>query len=378
MAMERIFSMVIFVLGIRAAVAADFAPLSSFLEKAVAEGEVAGGSLMVLHRGEVVLKRGFGLADLKTKRPFRWDTPAIVASISKPLLGTTAFRLSEKEKLKLTVPISDHLPEFADRKLQSGALLKRAPTTLELFTHTSGIRESEAPGGRPWFASWTKGKSLAEVVKRYAVEFPFEAQPGTRYAYSGIGSDVAARILEVVSGHPRNELLVAELAEPLGMKHTYFRDADSLKKAGIMPTRYYRGKEGKLLESRARSIPPKNTYSSSGGSIISTAPDLAHWLMMIRSKGRDRNGDLFLKPEIVADMLTPFPRSKNSKCGLFIRKKDKNGKALIFGHSGSSGTNCWIDFENDIIGIMLTQTRGKDIKDFRISLEERVQGILTR
>ncbi len=374
------FVLMVFVLisGLRVAVAVDFAPLLNSIENAVTEGKVAGGSLLVLHRGEVVLERGFGYADLESKRPFQVDTPVVVASISKPLLGTVAFRLHERGKVKLADPISESLPEFAGRDLESGEPLKRAPTTLELFTHTSGIRQSDVPGGRPWFAAWTKAKPLAEVVKRYAAEFPFEAQPGTRYAYSGIGTDVAARVLEVASGQPRNELLVTDLAGPLGMEHTRYRDAASLKKAGTMPTRYYRGKEGKLLMARRRAVPPPNTYSSSGGSIISTAPDLARWLMMIRNQGQDENGEPFLKAETVAAMLSPFSRSRNSKCGLFIRKKDQDGKVLVVGHSGSSGTNCWIDFENDIIGIMLTQTRGDDIRDFRVSLERQIREILTK
>lgn len=378
MSMKILLFVVILLSGLRAFAAADFKPLSAFLGEAVSSSEVAGGSLLVLHRGEVVLKRGFGFADMKSKKPFQIDTPVVIASISKPLLGTTAFRLSEQGKLQVAGPITDYLPEFADRKLESGVPLKRPPTMLELFTHTSGIRRSEAPGGRPWFASWTKGKQLGEVVKRYAEEFPFEAEPSTRYAYSGIGSDVAARVLEVASKQSRNDLLRTQLVGPLGMDHTWYRDSVSLKKAGAMPTRYYRGKHGNLLVSRDRSVPPKNTYSSSGGSIISTAPDLARWLMMIRDEGRDQNGKPFLKPQTVAEMLKPFPRSQNSRCGLFIRKKDDKGKALVVGHTGSSGTNCWIDFENDIIGIMLTQTRGKDIKAFRTQIENRVRGILVR
>lgn len=145
------FVLMVFVLisGLRVAVAVDFAPLLNSIENAVTEGKVAGGSLLVLRRGEVVLERGFGFADLESKRPFQVDTPVVVASISKPLLGTVAFRLHERGKVKLADPISESLPEFAGRDLESGEPLKRAPTTLELFTHTSGIRQSDVPGGRP-------------------------------------------------------------------------------------------------------------------------------------------------------------------------------------------------------------------------------------
>jgi CubicO group peptidase (beta-lactamase class C family) len=369
--MSRLLYIVVLLFNLTADAAPDFSPVRRLLEEAVADGKVAGGSVLVLHRGEVVFKEGFGFADLKSRTPFRVQTPVVIASISKPLLGTAAFRLSEQGKLNLAAPISEYLPEFASQTLESGVPLSRAPSTIELFTHTSGMRNSEAPGGRPWFASWTEGKPLAEVVKRYALEFRFKAQPGARYAYSGIGTDVAARVLEVAAARPRNALLVAEVAKPLGMTHTFYRDAESLKRVGPMPTRYYHGKDGQLLVSRLRPVPPKNTYSSSGGSIISTSPDLARWLLMIRNNGR-HEGKPFLAPETLADMLAGFPPSKNSRGGLFIRKKNDTGKAMVVGHTGSSGTNCWIDFEHDMIGIMLTQTRGKDIEPFRYELEKRI------
>ncbi len=92
---------------------------------------------------------------------------------------------------------------------------------VELFTHTSGLRNDESPGGRPWFAGWTKGKTLEEVVRGYAEKFPFKAPPGTRYAYSGIGTDVAARVAEFASGSCRNDLLLETVCRPLGMSHTY-------------------------------------------------------------------------------------------------------------------------------------------------------------
>ena len=357
--------------GLSAKAAPDFTPVHGLLEKVVAEGTVAGGSVLVLHRGEVVFAQGFGFTDLESRAQFGVDTPVVTASISKPLLGTVAFRLAEEGKLDLSKPISKFLPEFKDAVLESGAALARAPSTLELFAHTSGMRPDEAPDGRPWFATWTRGKPLAEVVRRYAVEFPFEAQPGTRYAYSGIGTDIAARVLEVAADQPRNALLVAVLAKPLGMTRTCYRDASSIRIVGELPTRYYRAKDGKLRVARKRPLAPPNTYSSSGGSIISTAPDLARWLLMIRNGGR-HNAEAFLAPESVNAMLAEAPGSRNARGGLFIRRRNNLGKIVVLGHTGSSGTNCWIDFENDLIGIMLTQTRGKDIKPFRIELEKRI------
>ena len=353
------------------AAASDFSQLRRLLKEVVANGTVAGGSVLVLHRGESVFEEGFGFADVKSKTPFRLGTPVVIASISKPLLATAAFRLSEQKKVTLTAPITDYLAEFAHAKLESGTPLTHAPTAIELFTHTSGIRRSDASGGRPWLAKWTEGEPLSAVVKRYAREFPFKTQPGTRYAYSGIGTDVAARVLEVAAAQPRNELLVTVIAKPLGMTHTFYRDAESLRRIGTMPTRYYHGKDGTIVESRLRPVPPTNTYSSSGGAIISTAPDLARWLLMIRNNGQ-HEGQAFLSRETVAEMLSRYPPSLKGRGGLSLLRKSDSGEAIVVGHTGSSGTSCWIDFEKDLIGIMLTQTKGKDIKPFRLELEKRI------
>ena len=354
----------------------DFTSVRAYLDESVDDGTVAGGAVLVLYRGEVVFETGFGYADIASKKPYQIDTPCVVASISKPLLGTAVFHLAERGEVDLEVPVTKYLPEFEGAKLESGELLMRAPTLIELFTHTSGLRFDEAPGGRPWYASWSHGKPLSFVVGKMAREFPFKAQPGTRYAYSGIGTEVAARIAEVTSGKTRNEFLVAEFCRPLGMTSTYYRDADSLEKAGPMPTRYYRGKDGGLLVSKKRPVPPPNTYSSSGGSVISTAPDLARWLLMIRNRGH-HEGKPYLTARTVQEMLAGTRIGSNARGGFFRRKKDSHGRALVVGHTGSSGTNCWIDFENDLIGIMLTQTRGKHIKPFRLELEKRITACVT-
>jgi len=355
----------------RAPAAADFAAVETFLGKSVADGTVAGGTVLVLHRGEVLFERAFGFTDLKTKQPFRVDTPCVIASISKPVLATAAFHLAEQNKLKLGVPISDYLPEFEGLKTASGKSASRAPTMIELFTHTSGLRSDRSPEGRPWYASWTRGKALSHVVARYAREFPVKASPGVRYAYSGIGIDVAARVAEVASGQPRNEWLVDELCRPLGMTHTYYRGEASAQALGPMPTRYFRSQSGVLRVSPKRPLAPRNTYSASDGSVISTAPDLARWLLMVRNRG-EHEGKTYLAPETVEKMLHKTELGSNAQGGFFIRQSDAGGTPKIIGHTGSSGTDCWIDFDNDLIGIILTQTRDKDIRPFRNELEMRL------
>ncbi len=354
--------------------ATDFGEVQEMLDAAVEEGTVAGGTLMIIEEGEVTFNVGFGYADVDSKTSFKTETPVIIASISKPMLGTVAFRLAQQGEVDLNAPITQYLPEFAGLKLESGKPQSRPPTTIELFTHTSGLRHSEAKGGRPWFASWTAGKPLGDVVARYATDIPAESQPRSRYAYSGIGTDVAARVLEVATDTPRNEMLVEVLTDQLGMTSTFYRDAESLQRVAEMPTRYRYGKQGQLVADRKRFVPPKNMYSSSGGAIISTSSDLAKWLMMFRNGGKHR-GKVFLNEQVLGKMLAPYPPSLKTRGGFSLHKRAR-GKTLGIGHTGSSGTSCWIDFENDVIYILLTQTKGTDIKPWRLRLEKRIRELV--
>lgn len=352
----------------------DFTPLSAFLDESVAAGRVAGGSLLVLQFGEVIFESGFGYADIESGTAFRKDSPVVLASISKPLLGTAIFHLAEAGKLDVAAPISVYLPEFGGIKLESGEAAHRAPSLRELLSHTGGTRADEAKLGRPWYASWTYGMPLAEVVARYAREFPLRAEPGTRFAYSGIGTDIASRVAEIGAKKLRNDLLIDEVAAPLGMSDTAYRHSGHV--SPLMPTRYYiDDKTGELRVSKPRPLPAENTYSSSGGNIVSTARDVARWLLMIRNRGM-HEGEPYLSEATVYEMLTPATKSRNTWCGLFVREKAENGRPSIVGHSGSSGTDCWIDFENDVIAVLLTQTKGSDIKEFRLGVEERVTEVL--
>ncbi len=96
---------------------------------------------------------------------------------------------------------------------------------------------------------------------------------------------------------------------------------------------------------------------------------------MIRNEGM--NGEnVFLTKSAYTKMLKENALSKITAGGLFVRERDESGDPTAFGHTGSSDTNIWIDFERDTIGIMLTQTRGSDIRPFRIELERRIMDLV--
>ena len=105
----------------------------------IAEKFVAGGAMLIMHRGETVFREAFGVADLATGRPFTVDAPCRLASVTKPFTATLFARLVEEGRLAWDDPVDKFLPEFAALEVRGQGRAKRAPLIRELLSHTAGF-----------------------------------------------------------------------------------------------------------------------------------------------------------------------------------------------------------------------------------------------
>ena len=106
-------------------------------------------------------------------------------------------------------------------------------------------------------------EAVDDGVRAYAEKFPLNAPPGNLYAYSGIGTDVAARAAAVASGSSRNELLLETVCRPLGISHTYCGNTAGRSEQVTMPERYFRDRQsGKLRLSTKRRQVPADEYTA--------------------------------------------------------------------------------------------------------------------
>ena len=165
----------------------------------------AGG--IVLEEGDqLVLARGYGLADRELARPFTTQTLFSTGSVTKPFTGVALAKLWELGDLDFDQPLGDFFDEVpAD---------KEEITVHHLLTHGSGL-----PGAVGFdFAPCSR----EELVAR-AMAAPLEFEPGTGYTYSNVGFSVAAAILEIVSGQDYDAFLREHVLEPAGMQRTGYR-----------------------------------------------------------------------------------------------------------------------------------------------------------
>ena len=338
--------------------------LEQFLSSSYERGDTAGGSALLMHAGEVVFEHAFGFADIQRRRLFEMSTPCRVASISKPIVATLVVKLAAEGRVELDSPIDRYLPQYAGIRLRSGEELRRMPRVQELLRHTAGFTPDDKEGGRPWFWKEARGKTLAEMVALYPV-FPVEGlycNPGGGCWYSGMGYDVAGRIVEVATGQPFHEVLRREFCEPLGMTDTCLLPDAGLRARAAR--RYYHwrsdGSFHRRIPRRSPSVADgdaSSPYTPIGGGVLSTPSDLAAFLMLHRNRG-EVDGARFV-PEAalrrMAERKRPWPRyGMGFQLGPGV--PELGGHTAWIRHSGSSGTVCWLDFEHDVVGVILTQT----------------------
>ncbi len=182
-------------------------PLGTSLDRYLAELTRLGysGSVVVAQHGEVVLNKGYGLADRAHGVPFTSDTLFDIASVSKQFTAAAVLRLEMQGKLKVEDRIKRFFPEAPPDK---------AGITLhQLLTHTAGFPETLGPED--------------EVIDRKAfLKRAFATRlvhpPGKKYLYSNGGYSLLAAVVEVVSGKPFGEFLREQVFLPAGMHHTGF------------------------------------------------------------------------------------------------------------------------------------------------------------
>ena len=184
----------------------------------VDRGIYAGVSTIVARRGVVVHKGQYGFRDREAGLPMTEDTIFRLYSMTKPIVCTALMTLFEEGRFRLIDPVARYVPSLAGLKvLQADGTLadpKRPVTVRDVMAHTSGLSYhflEDTPVGR----MYADGKvinpkvPLAEAIDDLS-RYPLAFEPGSRWHYS-VGIDVAARVIEAISGQALGDFLSERL-----------------------------------------------------------------------------------------------------------------------------------------------------------------------
>ena len=250
--------------------AAAAARVDAYLSRLVPYG--FSGAVLIAHGQDIVLKKGYGLADREQKRPYTPDLVASIGSVTKQFTAAAILELEDAGKLRTSDEISKYLPDVPPDKA--------GITIHHLLTHTAGF-----PGDLGGADNEAIGRD-ALVARVLAA--PLASKPGAGFEYSNEGYSLAGAIVERVSGQGYEAFLREHLFLPAGMRDTgYLLPAWPLER---LPVGY--GPEGQAwgrIYKRGWLADGPGWYLRANGGIHSTLEDMLRW-------HRALDGDAVLSP----------------------------------------------------------------------------------
>jgi CubicO group peptidase (beta-lactamase class C family) len=250
-------------------------------------GDIAGATVLVMKDGNIVFQKGYGFADVKSKKPVDpANTMFRIASISKLFTWVSVMQLVEQNKLDIDTDVNRYL-DFQIRPAFS------KPITLRnLMTHSSGFEEvlndiivlnaKDKPALRDYL--------VANQPRRL---FP----PGQVTAYSNYGVALASYIVQRASGEPFEQYVQEHIFTPLKMTHSSFYQP--LPKA-LEPF----VSEGYRDNTTKPPVGFEFVGATGPGGLSTTASDMGRFGQALLNGGQ-LDGARILKPETLAQMWSP-------------------------------------------------------------------------
>jgi len=291
--------------------------LDGYLPYALKTGDIAGAVVVIVKDGAVLTERGYGYADVATRKPV---DPKLTlfrpGSVSKLVTWTAVMQLVEQGKIDLDADVNRYL----DFKIPARA---GQPITMRnLMQHTAGFEE-QAKG---IISEDPKAPSFETLLKAWVPDRIFA--PGTTPAYSNYGASLAGYIVERVSGEPFDTYLDEHIFTPLEMKYSTFRQPLPSNLAPLM-SKGYRTASGKPGGFEMVGPAPAGSLSSPG-------EDMAHF-MIAHLQGGEYHGQRILSAATAETMhnspLTLLPPLNRMELGFF--ETNINGREVI-GHLGDT------------------------------------------
>jgi len=330
-------------------ISVNIASIKAIISKALADSAFPGGVLLAAKDGKIFIHEAFGHHTYTKKENVTRGDIYDIASITKVVATTSAvMRLLEQKKLSLDDKVVKHLPAFRGR--QKKYFNQKSNTMIRhLITHTAGL-----PPFKQYFLM--DGTAISRLDSVMNTEPQSELEVET--IYSDVGLITLGKVVESISGVPLDSLVDSIVFNPLGMNSTYYKPPVNRMKR-IVPTEY-----SKLYGETIRGyVHDENAYSLGGVSghagLFSTAKDLATFSQMMLNGGIYGWRRIF-KPETVSLFTKRANVINGSSRALGWDTPDGKSSGGVYlpsssyGHTGFTGTSLWIDPENQMFVILLT------------------------
>uniref|UniRef100_UPI0035B0F1B6 serine hydrolase domain-containing protein n=1 Tax=Phenylobacterium sp. TaxID=1871053 RepID=UPI0035B0F1B6 len=310
--------------------------VDGMVKDAMAREHVAGVTVSVVQNGQVLLKKGYGFADLTPRRAVDPDRTLFrIGSISKTFTWIALMKEVEAGRVRLDAPVNLYLPEKVRVRDQG---YQRDVAVWNLMDHSPGFEDRAL--GHLFENDADRVRPLELYLRQERPRRVFA--PGVVSSYSNYGVGLAGQAVSYVTGKPFERLVEEEIFTPLGMSRTTFREPRPLKR-GLpepMPAALaadvsdgYRWVDGRFQRRGFEYV----GQIAPAGSVSSTAGDMARYMITLLNGGQ-LNGVSIYGPRAARAFRTPLrptpPGINGWAHGFMIY--DLPGGYRGFGHGGDT------------------------------------------
>lgn len=332
----RQFVIGIFILFIGFSLSAQEIPESLVdltVENALETFNVPGMAVGIVHNGEVVLAKGYGVTDIDKGDKVDSATNFAIASNSKAFTATALMMLQEQGKLNLDDKVKQHIPEF---KMYNDYVTEEF-TIRDLLTHRSGLGL-----GAGDLMIWPEGHNFTpdDIIKNIQYLKPVSAFR-TQYDYDNLLYVIAGVVIERVSGKSWTEFIADNFLVPLKMDRSGASWNTLEDKSNVISPHV--PKDGKLKVINRYTDP----ILDAAGGIYSNVDDLTNWVRFQLNRGETIDGERLVSEKGIQEIITPQTIVRTTTrppyntlfmaYGLGFFLQDVNGKLQVSHTGGLSG-----------------------------------------
>jgi CubicO group peptidase (beta-lactamase class C family) len=293
--------------------------LDGYVPYALASGDIAGAEVVVVKDGQVLTEKGYGLADVKTRKPVDPQTTLFrPGSVSKLFTWTAVMQQVEQGKVDLDADVNTYL----DFKIPPR---DGKPVTMrDLMTHTAGFAETIK---HLFPANESRLQPLDKFLRQWTPNRIFP--PGTTPAYSNYGAALAGYVVQRTSGEPFDQYVARHIFAPLEMRHSSFSQPLQKDLLAGMSSGYLRASDKTT-----------RTYEFVGpgpaGSLAATGDDISRFMIAHLNNGQF-GAQRILQDATAQQMHAPQKQYAPPLNGMALGfyHEDRNGHVII-GHGGDT------------------------------------------
>jgi CubicO group peptidase (beta-lactamase class C family) len=317
----------------------QLASIDTFVAAEMKKEQIPGLAVGVYSRGEILLAKGYGMANVELDVPVKPETLFQSGSVGKQFVSAAMMLLVEEGKVSLDDSITKYFPDAPDG--WKPILLKN------LLSHTSGLAEYESSERTrvdgPFYLRMDYTED--ELVKKIET-LPIENPPGEKWNYRNTNYVLLGILIHKVTGKPYADFLAERIFKPLGMTSTRL-----ISEADIIPNRAagYRIARNNELKNQTWVSPTFN--STADGTLYFNVLDLAKWDAALYTTR-------LLKQSSLDRIWTVFPlndgKPNPAGYGFGWNIGDANGHRLIEHGGAWQGFTCDISrFPDDSLTVVI-------------------------